>query len=706
MSFQKLTILISVFLLPFQSLAATAPGAPGIAHFWAPALKQAVGTAYEPAGARSNLWFTIAQGIITEVFYPTIDHAQVGDLQFLVVDETQKTFSEPKRDADIDVRYSGDGMSVLITGKERRGLYSFQQEVVTDSIRPVLRIRTRIQRSSPTQKIYVLYKPAHQNSGSNSVATVNADALVSSHRDGSVAAALLTSVPLVQASAGYVGTSDGWQDLSKHFKLTQNWTQAGPGNVALTAELAIDSVQSKERPNQRASRAAQVAEFELSLGFGPSQKAAYEVATASRSTAFDTLRGAYENGWKQYTAAVAKSPHALPGYLEKNGFARLALKVIKIHEDKLNRGAIVASLNKPGVPGENANNENTGGYHLVWPRDLYNAANALLAAGDAQTAAAVFQYLKRVQKQDGSWAQNFWVNGTPYWQAIQLDEVAFPILLAGQLAKRGALSGSREVQAVVQRAAKYIATHGPKSQQDRWEEVSGFIPSTIAPAIRALAVASEITHVDEFRQLAEKWNSQIEAWTLVKNGPWGSNYFLRTSPSGNPDLNESYNLANGAGVARANEIIDGGFLHYVRYGLRPLSDQNIQNTLRVYESAALGIVRGANGATTFMRYNRDFYGHRRRGGHWPILAGERGMIELFPGGSKQRAQAQLGLLLASALPSGHLPEQTISGQRTGQGFPAGLGVACPLVWSHAEALTLGRSIIEGRPFESSLAAGR
>lgn len=699
MLFQRIVVITAFFVATQYTQAASAPGAPGIEHFWAPALKQAVGTAYEPAGAKSNVWFTIAQGVITEVFYPTIDHAQVGDLQFLVVDEKQNLFSEPKRDANIDVRYSGDGMSVIISGKERRGLYSFQQEVITDPNRAVIRTRIRVQRGSPTQKIFVLYKPAHQNSGNDSIAIANNDGLFSTDRAGTVASALLVSAPIVRSSAGYAGISDGWQDLSRHFKLTDTWERAGPGGVAAVAELGIDAI----TPSTRRARNSQIAEFELALGFGANLKSAYDLANASRGTSFDVLKSGYENGWVQYTAAVARSPQALPGYLEKNAFARLALKIIKIHEDKINRGAIVASLNKPGLPDERAYNGNSGGYHLVWPRDLYNAANALLAAGDSQTAIAVLHFLMRVQRQDGSWPQNFWVNGSPYWQAIQMDEVAYPILLAGQLARRGAYPASREVQSMIMRAAKFIAVHGPKSQQDRWEEVGGFIPSTIAPAIRALAVASDLTRTPEFKEVAAQWNKKLEEWTLVRNGPWGSNYYLRTSPSGNPDLNETIQLANGAGQARANEIIDGGFLHYVRYGLRALTDSNIQNTLRIYESPNLGIARRAGSATTFMRYNRDFYGQNRRGGHWPILAGERGMVELFPGGSRSRAQAQLALLLAAALPSGNIPEQTLAVQRSGQTFPAGLGVACPLVWSHAEALTLGRSVIEGRPFESSLA---
>ena len=81
--------------------------------------------------------------------------------------------------------------------------------------------------------------------------------------------------------------------------------------------------------------------------------------------------------------------------------------------------------------------EDVGGYHLVWTRDMVNSALALLACDDKATPLRALVYLACSQQSDGGFAQNFWIDGGPYWQGIQLDEVAFPILLAWHLWKTG-----------------------------------------------------------------------------------------------------------------------------------------------------------------------------------------------------------------------------------------------------------------------------
>src|SRR5713101_6901551 len=69
-----------------------APGGPGLPPRWTRGAKDAVGTAYSTA---SRVWYTVAAGILTEVFYPTIDTPQIRDLQFLVTDG--KTFFHDER---------------------------------------------------------------------------------------------------------------------------------------------------------------------------------------------------------------------------------------------------------------------------------------------------------------------------------------------------------------------------------------------------------------------------------------------------------------------------------------------------------------------------------------------------------------------------------------------------------------------------------
>lgn len=687
--------------------ASDAPGKPGIPHTWAPALKQAVGTSYESSTSpKSPVWFTLAQGILTESAYPTIDQPQMGDLQLLVTDGKSR-LSEQRRDVISEVRYAPQGATVEVRGVDRDGWYSFEQQIVTDPEFPVIRIRTLFRPAKPGLRVHVLFKPAHQNTGADDIAWSDSQALLSEARTSTLTppfpvrkfdpagAAVVTSTGFLQTSAGYVGTSDGWQDLQKNFRMTQRHLQAGPGNVALLGELKLPGLR-LESPEPLLPVA-----FEFALGFGPDARTAAQHARQSLANApFEQVRESYEAGWRNWFRSLDSQGRAM---LSRHEGSRLSALVIKMHEDKLNRGAIVASLSKPGIPDSDRASDSLGGYHLVWPRDLYHAAMGLLAAGDLATPRSVLDYLVKTQKIDGSWHQNFWTDGSPYWTGQQLDEIAFPILLTHQLIKQGVLRGellNPSIRALVLKAARFIVKNGPRSQQDRWEEIGGYIPSTLAAQISALAAASLILpEHPEFAKISRAWNSRIEEWTFVKTSQTGNNYYLRTSPGGKPNDREDLDLANGAGRAMASAILDGGFLELVRLGLRSADDWRIQSTLQLYEDAEyLDIASKTDpgtGARGYRRYNRDFYGEKRVGGYWPLLAGERGHHALA-NGDLPRARAQLNLLESQTLPSGMIPEQT---RTVASPADAGLGVACPLVWAHAEALRLRRSVRDGQVFD-------
>ena len=89
------------------------------------------------------------------------------------------------------------------------------------------------------------------------------------------------------------------------------------------------------------------------------------------------------------------------------------------------------------IPWGNARND-LGGYHLVWTRDLVKSAGALVALGAHGSARRALAYLVATQEPDGHWVQNQWVDGVGYWDGVQLDEAAYPILLAGALRRAGA----------------------------------------------------------------------------------------------------------------------------------------------------------------------------------------------------------------------------------------------------------------------------
>ena len=592
--------------------------------------------------------------------------------------------------------YIDEGMAVRITGKDRSGRYSFEQEIITDTALPVLRIHTVLKDLQPDLRFFVLFKPAINNTGSQNAAHTNSEGLFATklnsytigsgksvHESTPVYAVVSASIPFIATSAGYVGFSDGWQDLARNFKMTMPWQNVGPGNVATTGEIKLNGNNTQE--------------IDIAVSFGNNSAESLARARQSLSKPFEIAKSVYESGWRSYISTLENSP-LMQGksFFKTSSFARRSAQVIKMHEDKATKGAIVASLSKPGIPDSARSLDGTGGYHLIWPRDLYHAAMGLLAAGDITTATNVLRYFVKTQRPDGSWPQNFWIDGMPYWRGLQMDQVSFPILLASQLVKRCQHRLADDELAMITAAANFISSQGPTTQQDRWEEIGGYIPSTIAAEIAALRAASLLTNKPQYATTAGQWAGLTERWVMVRNGPHGRNYYLRVSPTGNPDDPEPIDLANGAGKAFASEIIDGGFLELVRLGVKQPNDQKIINTLEIYESPYLGIALAdpaLSEAMIYRRYNRDHYGAAHVGGYWPLLAGERGHYAVASN-DLNRARAQLFLMERSALRGSMLlPEQTVNT------MIVGLGVACPLAWAHAENILLHRSIEEQAVFD-------
>ena len=112
-----------------------------------------------------------------------------------------------------------------------------------------------------------------------------------------------------------------------------------------------------------------------------------------------------------------------------------------------------ASLTKPWGDESDAGEPTVGGYHLVWSRDLYHVATAFLALGDKGAADRALRFLFEVQqKPDGSFPQNSWLDGRPYWTSLQLDEVAYPLILAHELGRVDSRSWEKHVKPAASRS--------------------------------------------------------------------------------------------------------------------------------------------------------------------------------------------------------------------------------------------------------------
>jgi len=681
-------------------------GAPGIEPTWSHSNKEGVGTAYS---GDSRLWFTLWRGIVTEVYYHRIDRPQLRDLEFLFSDGAT-FFHEEKRDlATVTSRGSDHALAFRTRAESPDGSYTFSKEIISDPHLPVLLIRARLEtgpsRSPDHLRAYVLAAPHLDVGGWGNTATVYdvlGRTVLAAEKPG-VALALGGTTPFVRSSVGYVGASDGWTDLSQHRAMAWEFDRAPAGNVALTGELPF--------PTPR--------EFTLGLAFGESIQSAVTRLFQSLSVPFELHHRRFVEQWSRAAAREAKlSEHSRDG----GRLYRASRAVLLAHEDKLYPGAFIASLSIPW--GASRTDSEQGGYHLVWTRDMVHTASALLASGPVEAPLRALVYLATRQRPDGGFPQNFWVDGAPYRQGMQLDEVALPILLAHHLARADGL-GDFDPAPMALRAARFLVEHSPVTEQDRWEEVSGYSPSTLATVVAALTIAARFAarHGDAgtagfIQAYSDHLDSHVERWTSTGSGtvlPGHPRHYVRIRPASltDPVPHEGADM----GVVRlpnlpsgsqdsfpASEIVDMGFLDLVRLGVRSALDPLIQESVEVADS----VLRVATPlGPAWRRYNHDGYGQRADGGPyaewgvgraWPLLTGERGHFELAAGRDPtpfiealERFAGKEELLTEQVWDDADRPaEHLLRGRPT--------EAAMPLAWAHAEYVTLLRSVADRRVF--------
>jgi glucoamylase len=694
------------------------PGRPGIAPRWTSSAKSGVGTALGP---NSRVWFTLSHGILNEIYWGRIDQACTRDLGLIVTDGAA-FFSEEKRDATSEVEWLADGVPAFrLINTCRDGRYRIEKEIVTDPHRDVLLQRTRfvpLRGRLRDYRLYALLSPHLANRGADNTAWVDeyhGASLLFAQR-GLHSLALACSAPWKKRSAGYVGTSDGWQDLKTHKEMTWEYPRAEHGNVALTAEIDLESSDGL---------------FVLSLGFGNDPEAAADDALESLRAGFDRARDDYVRDWQEWQRSVTPLDQAAAS--RGRDLAPISAAVLRVHESKERAGAIIASLSVPW--GFAKGDDDLGGYHVVWPRDLVEAAGALLALGASEDVVRVLRYLQATQDDDGHWEQNMWVDGTAYWGCVQLDETAFPILLADFATRQRALRPDEVpgLWPMVRQAAQFLVLHGPVTDEDRWEEDAGYSPFTLAVVIAALLAAADIAErsgepgiAPYLRDVADCWNDSIERWTYVSDTEWArqagvDGYYVRIAP---PEVADAAsppsgfvpikNRPIGQSVEPAAHIVSADALALVRFGLRSPDDPRIRNTVRVIDML---LEVETPGGPAWHRYNDDGYGEHEDGSPfdgtgvgraWPLLTGERAHYELAAG-RVDEARRLLRAMEAFASPEGLIPEQVwdspdIPERELLLGKPS--GSANPLVWAHAEYLKLRRSLQDGRVFDLPPQAAR
>jgi glucoamylase len=680
-------------------------GAPGLAPRWTSSEKDAVATAY---AASSRVWFTVSHGTLNEIYYPTIDRPQTRDMELLFSDG--ETFiHEEKRNFEYDFHYIDSAApAVRVVASDLDGRYTVTKEFISDPHHPVVLMNVKITGDKEVLsrlKCYALLAP-HLNGGGagNSARSID----VAGQRcvlawKGETSLAFGASCGFVRSSCGYVGSSDGFQNLTQDMRMSWQFGQALDGNLAVMGEVDI----------------AKNPEFTIAISFGDGHHAAIAQMMQTLATPYEDHQKRFVDQWKRVSSPARLAKASTDG----GKLMGISHNVLLTHEDKTYSGAFIASASVPW--GASKGDSDLGGYHLVWTRDMVQTASALLACGRTDTALRALVYLACTQKPDGSFAQNFWIDGTPYWTGIQLDEVAFPIILAWRLWKQDGL-GNFDVFPFVERAASFLVRYAPVTQQERWEEAAGYSPSTLAAVISGLICAADIARDRESVELAnylETYADWIEAhldeWTTTTEGvlhPDVKYHYMRIRP---PAKGESFHDETiPAGMIRINnrepgernvfearEVIDGGFLELVRYGIRRPDDPLIVDSLKVVDHV---LKIETPFGDSWRRYNHDGYGQKKDGGPydgsgqgraWPILTGERGHYELCAGSEFSR---YIKAIEQFSSVGGMLPEQVwdyndIPSRGMYRGRSA--GSAQPLVWAHAEYLKLLRSAADGRVFD-------
>jgi glucan 1,4-alpha-glucosidase len=749
--FAAATVVAAAMLVPIAPASAStaATDGPGSTSHFGLARKDCLGTA---RNTTSKIWYTVANGVLSDVYAPTIDTTNVETMQYIVTDG--KTFSDLQtRDTTYTVASDETGMVCTVTATARSKAYRLVTTYVTDPNRASVVLHTDYQPLTKAAHGYQLYVRLDATAGGNggggagnggadtalidrstgTAVPVSYDTITATNaanRDYAVPSylALRADRPFAAVSSGFVGAgSDGLTQLDAFQPLAPTDTAVG-GNVEQTARI--------DRGRQN--------DFNLALGFGTTQAGAVATAKTSVQNNPRALTQAYQHGWQAYDRGLKRPARSFAGLSGSQSSAAvkqyyLSANVVKASEDKTFPGAIVASLASPwgqAVSAADPANTYFGSYREVFSRDLYEAWTGLLTDGDIATAQSATRFLFLKQQQpDGSMPRNSLLNGqlAPDSFNTQLDEVAFPILMALQ----SGLARDNTLWPHIKAAASYLISHGPSYGPERWEEQSGYSPSTIAAEIAGLVAGAAIAqqHGDAadarvWLATADAYQRNIKKWAVTTNGPLSANpYFIRLSKTGDPNAAISYNVGNGGATLDQRSVIDAGFLELVRLGELPANDADVANSLKVVDAT---ILKSTNSGSGWLRYNGDGYGdchvttngcptegapwapsNKGTGHIWPVLSEERAQQELATGRAPA-AGALLNAIMAGSSGVGLVPEQdwdaadvapspygtdpTVASIGFVNGKPA--GSAAPLTWGAGSFVRLVADLTAHRSVET------
>ena len=747
---------------------------------WTTGRKFGVGTpADHAADDPVPVWFTLTEGALTEARFPRIDVMNLRTFDFLVADpetgHTVRTFddtghapteetitrtTEPSDDAALaytqTIRESGDGHGHA---------WTLTVEYAVDTAGNAILADVEFE-GSRGYDVYALADTTVANVGVDDDGTRVGDdgyhLLVRNDRDGrppgklvddegepfEVAASMTTTGGFDWASA-YAADDDELDALFDDGDRGSGADEA-TGNVVLAGLVGSGTVVSGT----------------VALGFAERADTAAALGEAQGALArgFDDVAAAYADTWHDWLAG-REFPEAVTGDADLETQYRFALMTLAAVEDKRHDGAGIASPSVPWGETEYAVDERGYGYNFVWSRDLYQVFTALIEVGEVKRGADALAYLYNTQQDEsGFLPQNTYIDGRTRWGGEQMDNIAYPAVMAWQLYEHGVTLADADYDyEQVRRSVGYVARNGPQTAQERWEEEAGYSPSSIAAEIAGLGCAAALALAETDRietstgdaepatgdaelaadgpvsavmradalawlALADDWAERVEDWCATDTGSERhaeTPYYLRITADGDPNSGRPRTIANDGPTYDEREIVDGGFLELVRLGVKPADDPVVRNSVSVVDDAIR--VDTPHGPAWY-RYVGDAYGElgaedpggpwagagNGTGRLWPIFTGERGEYELRAradgpdafGGTDEDALEPTALLdtMAGFANSGRmLPEQVWDREHPtdyGWEFGEGTGGATPLAWSMAGFIRLAHGVDAGEPVET------
>jgi len=708
-----------------------------LAPFWTTGEKYGLGTVADHGAADpSRVWFTLTTGALTEPRYPRVDLMQFRTVDFLVTDGAgyvARTKTENRRvDDSVDRRVVPVADDALLYRHEFAAAddreWSLDVEYAADPASDALLLDVAF--DAPDEyDCHLVARPAISGAtaGDAGVRVDDANGYALGAQDAPTGGDVLDENGDPYVVAASLAAADGFEwatvatvDSPSAKALLEQGRALGPGESGGASASADGNLLLAGRLGSGTT------DTTVALGFVEDGDATDATAEARRALdrGYDAVREGYVAAWRSFLDGVA-APDVVADDDALAAQYRTAAMTLRAVEDKTFPGAGIASPSVPWGDGVVADTARDVGYNFVWSRDLYQSFTALAAMGRVDAAVAATEYLFTVQQRDnGFLPQNTYLDGRTRWGGEQLDNIAFPLVMASQLRERHGVDFA-DVEydyADVKASADYVARSGPGTGQERWEEEGGFSPSTIAAEVAGLACTAHVADDRDERTdalvylgLADRWRDGVSKWCATTTGAGGHEppYFIRISDDRDPDDGTDRSLANGGPTLDERAIVDAGFLELVRLGVLEADDDLIQQSLDVVDDAIR--VDTPNGPCWY-RYTGDGYGEGESGAPWstapdttgrlwPILTGERAEYELRAGTTSGdlAPEALLRAMAAFANEGRMIPEQVWDRETPteyGWAFGEGTGSATPLSWSMAQFVRLAWGIDAGEPVET------